>query len=111
MPWEPLPSEYEEPAPFAKGLDRVLRHMGTAPAQTGRSLVDAWPDLVGEGVAAHARPGSIRGGVLTVLVDGPAWVTELKWLENELVDRLAESLGPGQVRSLSIKVERPESGR
>lgn len=107
MPWDPLPSAHDEPSTLAAGLDRVLKNLGSAPAKDDRSLRATWPDLVGDGVAAHAEPGALRDGVLTVLVDAPGWVSELQWLEAELVERLAETLGPGVVRSLSVKVRSP----
>jgi predicted nucleic acid-binding Zn ribbon protein len=80
-------------------LDRVARSLGLAPA-----LLTRWPELVGEGVAEHTRPRSLRDGTLVVAVDDPAWATQLRWLEADLVTRLGDVLGPGKVQRIEVRV-------
>jgi predicted nucleic acid-binding Zn ribbon protein len=62
------------------------------------AVFGGWGELVGAAVAAHARPRVLRQGVLTVEVDSPAWATQLRMLEGEVVERLAG------VRSLRVVV-------
>jgi predicted nucleic acid-binding Zn ribbon protein len=66
----------------------------------------SWADVVGEGVAAHARPRSLRHGVLVVLVDDPAWATQLRWLESDLLARLATIAGEDTVTEIQVRVRR-----
>jgi hypothetical protein len=84
--------------------DGRLRRLGESLAEvaTGLHLDDpwvtaavfsGWAELVGEAVAAHARPRVLRRGVLTVEVDSPAWATQLHFLEGDLVERLAGVAG------------------
>ena len=85
-------------------LDRVVRRLGGASADATTVLFARWPDLVGEGVAAASRPVSIRGNVLLVAVDDPAWATQLRFLEAELLRRLADELGEGAVSAIEVRV-------
>ncbi|HYP22544.1 MAG TPA: DUF721 domain-containing protein [Actinomycetota bacterium] len=57
-----------------------------SPEATGR-VWSAWKDIVGPAVAAHAEPTSLRGGVLRVRADSPAWATEIGYLVDEIRSR------------------------
>jgi hypothetical protein len=65
-------------------------------------LVRAWPDAVGETVAANAWPGRVaRDGTLHVAAASSTWAFELQQLEPEIVERLRAVLGgsaPGRLR-------------
>jgi predicted nucleic acid-binding Zn ribbon protein len=65
-----------------------------------------WSELVGDVVAAHAQPHSLVKGRLIVSVDSPAWATQLRLLAGELLDRLADRIGPGQVAAVELRVHR-----
>lgn len=110
MPWEPLPDHSEsEPAPVGAGLDRLVRHLGGASARTTAALFERWAELVGETVAEHARPLSLRAGVLAVAVDDPAWATEIRFLEAALIVRINAELDADPVTSIQVSV-RPRTG-
>jgi len=51
-----------------------------------------WPEAVGPGVAVHARPESLKRGILTVRVDSAVWATELSAHEPVLLERLNAGL-------------------
>jgi predicted nucleic acid-binding Zn ribbon protein len=60
-------------------------------------------------VAQHSRPRGVRNGVLDIAVDAPAWATQLRYLEADLVDRASRLVGPGVVAAVRISVD-PGSG-
>jgi predicted nucleic acid-binding Zn ribbon protein len=88
-------------------LAAVTGHLGTAEPKVLGDIFGHWNDVVGEAIAAHARPRSLRGGVLTIGVDDPVWATQLRFLEQDLIDRCRDLSGPSSVRSLRIVVEAP----
>ncbi len=47
-----------------------------------------WAGLVGDDVAAHSWPLSLRNGVLTLGTDHHAWASQLRLLSGELLVRL-----------------------
>jgi predicted nucleic acid-binding Zn ribbon protein len=91
--WQPLPGERPEPRPLAASLGRLV------PA-----IFTVWDELVGPSVAEHARPRSLERGTLVVAVDDPSWATQLRWLEADLLVRMAEVLGPDQVARIEVRV-------
>ena len=103
--WSPLPGDKPDPRPVADSLDRVVSSLGVPRASTLSQVFASWEELVGDTVAAHARPRSLRAGVLVVAVEDPAWATQLKWLEGDLVGRLNEALGEGQIERVEVRVQ------
>ncbi len=105
MPWKPLPgSADEEPRKVGTPLDQVMKRLGAASAGTEQSVFDAWPELVGANVARAATPSSLRDGVLVVAVTDPAWATQLRFLEAELLAKIAERFGPAEVTKVDVRV-------
>ena len=78
------------------------------PDVLGAVLV-GWSSVVGEAVAAHTRPRTLRQGVLLVEVDSTEWATQLRYLEEELLRRLGRKVRPGVVSSIRVAV-RPRGG-
>jgi len=59
-----------------------------------------WSAIVGPTIAAHARPAQLRRGILVVAVDGPEWMHELRYLKDDLCEKLNARLGATAVRDL-----------
>ena len=59
---------------MADAVAAVAGDLGMGDVRSLGVLAASWPELVGEGVAAHARPRSLRHGVLTIAVDSGAVV-------------------------------------
>jgi predicted nucleic acid-binding Zn ribbon protein len=102
--WKPLPGEERVPRRVGESLDRVASALGVTRATTLTSVFASWPELVGPSVAEHATPRSLRGGTLVVAVDDPSWATQLRWLEADLLRRLEDALGAGQVDRIEVRV-------
>ena len=112
MPWEPLPNGEGPPRPPTRvraSLDRLLASWGAPAIGQLEAVFGRWTDVVGATVAAHARPSSLTGGVLVVVVDEPAWASELRWLEADLLARLRD-VAPA-VERLDVRVDRAPTGR
>jgi predicted nucleic acid-binding Zn ribbon protein len=92
--------------PVSESLDVVVRGLRGAGAKATAGVFGRWEDVVGPHVAAHARPVALDDGRLVVEVDEPGWATQLRYLEADLLDRLATVAGPGAVRSIEVRVRR-----
>src|SRR3954447_2610 len=78
-----------------------LRRFGGSGAMP--DVVNAWPGLVGEQVAANAWPARIaRDGTLHVNASSSAWAFELGQLEGEILPRLQEALGSAAPKRLRL---------
>jgi predicted nucleic acid-binding Zn ribbon protein len=104
--WRRTGEEPPGPRRVGESLDRLSRGLGLPPATATARLVQAWPDVVGEAVAAHTSPRWVRDGVLSLAVDDPVWAAQLRWLETDLLARVAEVTGPDVVREIRLHVRR-----
>ena len=104
------PPEFEpksgaEPRPIGDGLDNVARRLGAPAAAAMGKVFTGWEEAVGPLIASHTRPVGLTDGVLTVAADDPAWATQLRFLVNDLVSRIAAVAGPDVVGRIEVRVE------
>jgi hypothetical protein len=101
--WQPL-NEDPGPRKIGEALDRVV--------PGGRAftvLLERWPELVGEGLAARTRPSGLHATTLVIAVDDPAWATQLRYLQSDLMTRFDEVIGAGLVTEIRVVVKPPWS--
>lgn len=96
-----------EPVSMHASLDRIVRHLGGPSADVTTRIFGRWPELVGDAIAAQSRPVSMNGTTLVVAVSDPAWATQLRFLERDLIDRLRTELGHDALDAIEVRV-RPE---
>lgn len=95
----------DDPRPVRASLDAVARSLGAPEVGVLRVLFARWPELVGPAVAEHAAPVALRDGVLVVAVEDPAWATQLRYLGQELLGRIAQVSGQETVSDLRVRVQ------
>jgi predicted nucleic acid-binding Zn ribbon protein len=93
------------PRRLGRSLDELASSLGAPPARTLAAVFGAWSEIVGEAVAAHARPGRLRDRTLLVHVDDPIWATQLRFLEADLLGRLAAVAGE-EIERIHVVVRR-----
>jgi predicted nucleic acid-binding Zn ribbon protein len=96
----------DEPTHLRDALAAVGAELGLPRAGAVEALTAAWPTAVGTEVAAHARIGGLRDGVLTLVVDAAPWATQLRYREAELVRWANGITGPTvPVASVRVRVD------
>ena len=92
-----------EPRSIGESLKSVTAGFGSR----GRAidLTDRWSEAVGEAIAAHARPERLEAGRLTVVVDDPAWATELRYHSARILDALNANPGAATISELRLRVQ------
>jgi len=70
-------------------LGSIMAKYGYANTTARNELDEAWEEVASEQVRKHTRLGSVRRGVLEVLVDTPALLSRLESFEKQ---RLLEGL-------------------
>ena len=111
MAWRPLPGGPAAPVRLGDTIDGVLARLG-GPSRAGVEVVfERWDEVVGESMAARTRPVSIDGESLVVMCDDPALTTHVRFLEPQLVSRLAELSGDRHITRVEVRVDRRGTGR
>jgi predicted nucleic acid-binding Zn ribbon protein len=65
-----------------------------------------WAEIVGEDVAAHCRPLSIDGNTLIIAAEDSTWASELRWLEKDVLARVAEVSKSDGITAVNVRVAR-----
>ena len=91
-----------EPRSIGDSLKAVTAGFGSR----GRAidLNERWTEAVGEAIAAHAQPERLEAGRLTVVVDDPAWATELRYHSGRILAALNAESGAVAISELHLRV-------
>ncbi len=65
-------------------------------------VIGQWAMVVGEQIAEHTEPTTLRDGVLSVSADSTAWATQLRMVQAQLLAKIAAAVGDGVVTALKI---------
>ncbi len=80
------------PRRLGEALPRAVE--SAAPATPLATVQSAWPEAVGERIAAAASPVSEREGTITVACESATWAQELNLLEGQIAAKLRSKLPP-----------------
>jgi predicted nucleic acid-binding Zn ribbon protein len=92
------------PKPMRDVLSQLLAKRGYAQIQTAAGCTAAWREAVGEKLAGDTRPGTVKRGVLEVLVRNSVSVQELGFLKTKIVRILTKLVPEQQIRDLRFRV-------
>jgi predicted nucleic acid-binding Zn ribbon protein len=89
------------PRPLSWALEDLTGAL--APASTLARVQACWEGVVGDAIAAAARPTAERDGVLTVQCEAAVWAQELDLMAPELLPRLNATLGEDSLHKLRCR--------
>ena len=92
--------------PLAAILPEVLRDLRLEDAAAGWRAVADWPALAGERIAKRTRAVAFRDGVMTIEVEGSAWMHEMGFLKRDLIRNLNRRLGDELIRDVRFAIAR-----
>ncbi len=89
----------------AEVLPRLMQALGLKERLRESEVIDAWAGIVGEFIAAHSAPVSLRDGVLYVRVLQPALHYELERIaRTEVLRKLKLRFGSRTIRQVKFRV-------
>ena len=101
--WSGPRDDDRDPQPLGKLAARLAAARGWTDQLAGGQVFAKWGQLVGEDVAQHAKPITLREGELLVQAESTAWATQLRLLQRALLSRIAAAVGPGVVKRLKVQ--------
>jgi predicted nucleic acid-binding Zn ribbon protein len=84
-------------------LGRLLAERGWDVPAAVAGVVQRWPEIAGEELAAHCRPEKFDDGVLLLVAESTAWATQVRLLVPQLHRRLDDVIGRGVVRRVEVR--------
>ncbi|KUI31567.1 hypothetical protein AU196_10405 [Mycobacterium sp. IS-1742] len=100
--WSGPGPDSRDPQTLGAATRDLARTRGWSPRVAEGAVFGQWSTVVGEQIAEHATPSSLREGVLTVAAESTAWATQLRMVQSQLLAKIAAAVGDGVVTSLKI---------
>jgi hypothetical protein len=83
-------------------LDGFGIKVGLGRSKDASVIWSRWTGIVGDAIAAHAEPSSLRDGVLKVRADSPTWAAELGYLVEEIRGKANALIGRQSVVEVRV---------
>lgn len=80
--------------PLKSTLGKILRNHNIKDLEEVK-IFSAWNDIAGARMAAHTRPTNISNRILYIEVDDPLWLSQLKYMKQEIVDKINTKIKTG----------------
>lgn len=69
-------------------LGKFVKDFGIEGGVTLNNARKRWVSVVGESVSVHTFPDTVKGGILTIIVDTPQWMHHLSFYKDDISSRL-----------------------
>ena len=92
------------PKKIGESLERLLGNLNAPSVDVLDVIFREWQRIVGPDLAVHTRPIAVDGELLQVSATDPAWATEFRWLESEVVKRLESATGTDRIQRVQVRV-------
>jgi predicted nucleic acid-binding Zn ribbon protein len=93
-----------KPAKIDEILGRTATRLRIADQMRRYKLWERWSGIVGERIAAHARPWRWQGRTLVIRVAHSAWVQELTFLTEQMLQQIRAALPKAKIDQLRYEV-------
>lgn len=100
--WSGPGPDRRDPQPLGGAARELANSRGWSARVAEGAVFGQWATVVGEQIAEHATPTSLREGVLAVSAESTAWATQLRMVQAQLLAKIAAAVGDGVVTALKI---------
>jgi hypothetical protein len=83
----------ESPIPLGRVLCPYIHRSGLVPKIRENRLIEAWEQIVGQGVAEATEPARLQNRTLQVKVANSVWMQELQFHKKLMIQKVNEFLG------------------
>jgi predicted nucleic acid-binding Zn ribbon protein len=97
-------SRHTEPETAASLIEAVVAKIGGDARAVEHRVFDGYGEAVGELLRHRSQPEKLRGTTLFVRVGSSAIAHQLTMLKGEILQRLAQVVGPGAVTDIRTRV-------
>jgi len=90
--------------PIGEVLDAIVDQCRSDSQGGITHLIRTWDRAIGPPIADNARPFAVKGTLLLVHVSSSAWMHQLRFLKNELLDKLNNDLDNQRIEEIKFKI-------
>jgi hypothetical protein len=93
----------KKPQSIRSILEKTFKNLEIDVPLKTYSILGAWDEIVGESVAGHSQPRSIRNRILFVDVSHSTWMQQLQFLKPTLLEKVNAFLGEPLIQDIRFK--------
>ena len=67
-------------------------------------ILNTWNNAVGPQISAHTDPFKYRNGTLFVNVSNPAWMQQLRFMKQEIIDKINTESGKEDIKNIYFSI-------
>lgn len=94
----------KHPKPIRSILEKTLEALEIDVPLKSYSILGAWKQIVGESVALHTQPRTIRNRILFIDVSHPTWIQQLQFLKPTLLEKINNFLGGPHIQDIRFRL-------
>ncbi len=91
-----------DPELLGSAVDKLVVENGWEQESSIAQLLNSWSRIVGADIADHCVPDGFADGTLRLSAESTAWATQLRLMQNQIMAKIANEVGDGVVRKISI---------
>lgn len=102
------------PKKIASSITELLKSFAWETALAEADLFNRWAEIVGENNAEHSTPENLSQGLLLVRCQSTAWATQLKLMQEPILQRINEvhpELKVGQIKFVGPEAPNWKKGK
>lgn len=85
-------------------LNQLLARQGYQQQQSGRDLDTAWSEIIGNQLGQKAKAGTIKQGVLEIIVTSSSVSQQLNFKKKNLLKSLQERLPQNKIKDIRFRI-------
>lgn len=94
----------KKPQPIRSILEKTFKALEIDVPLKTHSILRAWNEIVGESVAEHSQPRSIRNHILFIEVSHSTWMQQLQFLKLTLLEKINAFLGEPLIQDIRFRL-------
>ncbi|MFT4202135.1 DciA family protein [Gordonia sp. (in: high G+C Gram-positive bacteria)] len=100
--WSGSGPDHRDPQSLGSLVGRLSQAPGWQPKVGAATVINTWDSIVGQDLAAHAKPTRLDDTILYVSAESTAWATQLRYVQGQIIAKIAAAVGDGVVTQLRI---------
>ncbi|GAA4669739.1 DUF721 family protein [Gordonia humi] len=100
--WSGAGPDGRDPQPLGRLTGGIAKDRGWDSKISEGTVFGMWPSIVGEDISSHAHPEKLVETTLYVRAESTAWATQLRYMQGDIIAKIAKAVGHNVVTSLRI---------
>jgi predicted nucleic acid-binding Zn ribbon protein len=93
-------------SPIKKAIENILKEYNIKEDVDVYKIFHLWGSIVGDKTAGHTKPARVGNNTLFVEVDDPLWLTQLRYMRDDIMDKIDVNVKKGVLKDIKFYLKR-----